>query len=820
MRSVNQFYKDIITTRGKQYNFLIKVDGEEYNADNVFSLKPFYESPLFKTTLTGIEIELSDNLVAGSAIEVQNTPSLDDKIGNTITFNNYRTIKDLDYNADTGTYSGIAYDRMVESMIDYDLKLENEMKLRDYLIAIFNRLNWDTKNIPVEFINSEKPINPMLHQDIDYTFRDALDEICTLGCFFMTYIDEPRIIYPVETNTNIDESGAITEDLLNEDSVEILDEFKINSLVFSRAAESDSIYRNDLKDIEENGLHEYKISDNQLLSTNDRDLYIDEMFEYLRHFSFHSFDIQTIQIMIFEPLDMFKIKIADKFYKVLLLNYDLDLIEDTEHIYADLPEETQTDYKSASKSDKEKNQTYILVDKQNQKISQVASRVTENTSDIARIGQDVQTIRQEVKSVSNFSKEKTGIDELILDNTAFEKNLILDLEVFGNTSYWKALTPSENLEPSNFLVPFGDSITIICDKNPKGNLSNEYKSIKIFIHEPLRNIDNIMDKLTIKGTKVEVERNIYVDENGNLQIRTLPVIEELEDLPEALYTFDNRTYVYIKEYSNLRYFTRYVTKNDFTEVFATQTGLDSAVVDLESSITQTAENIQLQVSKKVGANEIISAINQSAEEISINASRVKLEGYTSINDGFSVDKKGNFTANSGKIGIFNIQSNGNLLAEKDGKHLEMGNDEVGVVYNDVNKAQMYLDRFGNAVISVQSGAEKSYMEGSMVYSGGSMSATGYNTRSLESLKENIEKYEKNALEIVKNSEIYSYNYKGNQDKHIGFVINDLGGNYKTPEDVISSNKQAIELYAMASILWKAVQELSEEIKKIKGEKDG
>src|SRR5699024_4019284 len=47
-----------------------------------------------------------------------------------------------------------------------------------------------------------------------------------------------------------------------------------------------------------------------------------------------------------------------------------------------------------------------------------------------------------------------------------------------------------------------------------------------------------------------------------------------------------------------------------------------------SEIKTTAENISLTVSKKVGEDEIISKINQSAEKISIDADKVNISGST------------------------------------------------------------------------------------------------------------------------------------------------------------------------------------------------
>ncbi|MGN1206304.1 MAG: hypothetical protein ACI4SQ_04865, partial [Eubacterium sp.] len=56
----------------------------------------------------------------------------------------------------------------------------------------------------------------------------------------------------------------------------------------------------------------------------------------------------------------------------------------------------------------------------------------------------------------------------------------------------------------------------------------------------------------------------------------------------------------------------------------------NAVKLSKSYIDQTAESINLEVAKKVGNNEIISKINQSAESVTISASKINLSGYVTV----------------------------------------------------------------------------------------------------------------------------------------------------------------------------------------------
>ena len=75
-----------------------------------------------------------------------------------------------------------------------------------------------------------------------------------------------------------------------------------------------------------------------------------------------------------------------------------------------------------------------------------------------------------------------------------------------------------------------------------------------------------------------------------------------------------------------------------------------ANADLQSQITQNANNISLSV-KKDG---IISAINLSSEEASIKADKIKLEGLVTANNYFKINADGSIVASSGTIGGWTI----------------------------------------------------------------------------------------------------------------------------------------------------------------------
>ena len=228
----------------------------------------------------------------------------------------------------------------------------------------------------------------------------------------------------------------------------------------------------------------------------------------------------------------------------------------------------------------------------------------------------------------------------------------------------------------------------------------------------------------------------------------------------------------------------------------------------------------------MGNNEIISRINQTAESVTIDASKININGTVSANGNFKVDRNGNMECNNAKFNGGNIE----LTSIR-------GVEALRYFANE-SKDPKYMSYMTEDVIAINNGTahtEMACIDGPSIAvyvdneSGTSILHTGITTptltqTSLESIKKNFEKVE-NATSIVKNSEVYKYNLKTEEDtdkKHYGFVI---GENYNTPNEVISKKGDGIDTYSMCSILWKAVQEqqeqietLQQEINKLKGEK--
>lgn len=97
---------------------------------------------------------------------------------------------------------------------------------------------------------------------------------------------------------------------------------------------------------------------------------------------------------------------------------------------------------------------------------------------------------------------------------------------------------------------------------------------------------------------------------------------------------------------------------------------------------------------------------------------------------------------------------------------------------------------------------------------GTCTSRAWNLYSLEEYKKSIEKVD-TALDKIKIADVVEYHYKDENDdakKHIGLAV---GKTFNVPQEVIATDENGkevgVDLYAMVSLAWKAIQEQSEKI---------
>lgn len=384
----------------------------------------------------------------------------------------------------------------------------------------------------------------------------------------------------------------------------------INSIVLARAGESDKIYKKDQNSIDKNGLCELMIKENQFMNFNDRDTYLQELSDKLFGVEYYLNDFVSTGIMYYDLLDMYNIEIFGKTYNCLMLNDEQDITQGLEeNIHTDRPETSETDYKKADTTDRKINQTYLIVDKQNQKIEGVISQIGDRSNKTTTITADIDGLNSKVSDVADLTREASGVKSITLENCIEGK--LLELHIFGNNTVFDYLYPANNLYPSNTLYPRGDSRIVVSNSRAGSEEILEEIVYELGVTDVLRQNGTVYDEYVLKDGKAQVIRRINKD--GSIKDN-----EEIENLGDYLiYLKEGDNTIEIKNYS-AQISAKFAIKSTYTDIFATK-------VEMNSEIKQTADSINLEVRKKVDENEVISKINQSAEEIQIEANKISLK---------------------------------------------------------------------------------------------------------------------------------------------------------------------------------------------------
>ena len=295
-----------------------------------------------------------------------------------------------------------------------------------------------------------------------------------------------------------------------------------------------------------------------------------------------------------------------------------------------------------------------------------------------------------------------------------------------------------------------------------------------------------------------------------------------------------------------KFYAEYLIKNEFNDIYVTLNQMHSAInqsaseveiavnqklqsysttEEMNGAIDVKANEINLEVSKKVNDADLTGAnislrINNDTSEAKIEADKININGAISANGNFKVGTDGkvectDITINGGTINLNDTEGQGNEFQITDNSQTYktmIGSSIFQMGFVDVlNEAgiSMTTSEMTNPAITVKDTAGRYTM-----IQGEGITTPKLTQTSLAEKKKNFEKFNSNALNIIKQIELYKYNLKGEEDtdkKHIGFVI---GDKYKYSKEITSNDNTGVDLYSFVSVCCKAIQEQQEQINKL------
>lgn len=612
MKQHTTSFKENIKLLGKQQKVQIIYGENVLNEENINSVNFYYQGDLLKSIMKGLNIDSNINIPKDTELVLKYGLFVNGEY-EYLDYGKF-IVYDVEKQEDTNSYAITCYDKLLYSMKDYEaMDITYPITVENYLKAICRHIGigYEEK----EIANANRMIYNELYlsdgDSLDYTFRDVLDEISqvTAGSICINKDDKLEVRYINDTGDTID------EEYLKDINVNFGEKYgKINGVVLSRSAGADNVYIVDEQSVKENGLCEIKISDNQIMNFNDRADYLPEILEKVNGIEYYANDFSSTGIMYYDILDSYNIKIGENIYKCLMLNDEINITQGLEElIYTEMPEVSETDYKKADKTDRRIKQAYIIVDKANQKIEAVVSDLNEaGYGSFSELAQDIQGIKTNVGFIADLTKTINGINPITLEECLAGELQYLSIK--ANNTIFNPLYPSPKLYPKPTLYPGGKTYLYIINQkeNDDGEIIQTTQVIDLKLSQGIRMYNSeVYDEIVYDAnveegkTKFKVIRRVGVLSDDTLYPLETPYEEKINI--ETLSIEEGTNIITFNEGHLGNVTATYVKKNEFTNIFAT-------TYEVNSYITQLANEIDLMVKEKVGKNEIIADINIAVKD--------------------------------------------------------------------------------------------------------------------------------------------------------------------------------------------------------------
>lgn len=304
---------------------------------------------------------------------------------------------------------------------------------------------------------------------------------------------------------------------------------------------------------------------------------------------------------------------------------------------------TETEYKNPGTLETSVRQTRIIVDKQNQTITQVVENVEEYDSRITQVEQDMDSITQEVNQTINVTREVTNTGSVTTEDNTYP-GTIVELSIHGD------------------VVPYYPST----DRYPSTDFYMKHSDYKLYIDYTEDDIDKT-DTIPLPFDYLTFLNDVYdefiIDINGNAKkIKRIGFAnsgekyilpnEEIIDYGHLTIELHEGVNTLYMNYYHPTIYLKYAIINDYTDMFATK-------VELNSSIEQTSNNIMLTVNGsldtldeqlsakielKVDTENLISEINASADVINLIGNRIIIDS-----ENLKVTEDGTIEANNATL---------------------------------------------------------------------------------------------------------------------------------------------------------------------------
>lgn len=533
---------------------------------------------------------------------------------------------------------------------DYGLKFANPYKstlnYKSNKITMFQVVQEICANCDIELENASLPNGSFIVDSNQFVNGEKYgDVICIIAL-------ENGMFATINSNDKLEFIFQNETDEIIEDYVELDDKRDTNPITSvlvapSKDLESAGAVMKDQTLINQYGEHWLKIYDSYFAnSTTKCQQLIGAIFNQVKGFGYSSFKSEYSFLPYLSLGDKIKFKnkegkLVDSIILRYKTNYDEMILEAPSIISASVEYELPETPEETSKK------ALVKVDQAAGEIELIAKATEELETKTAQLRLDVDTIEGQISDIADITTTVEGTGTLVAGN--INESEPIYIKIYPKLGDIKSLYPSDDLYPSDTLYPNGKTLHFHCT-------SEKYDVYYELSKDLLWLSNDVYDEFVLDydNNACYVIRRVGVLENGTKYALANSKQENLEYPTIRLISGDYE--ITLLGQPNAYLYIRLMVQNIYTTQFATK-------VEMNSKITQTKDEINLEVSRKVGNDEVISRINQTPEAITIQANKVNIGGViTAINNNTTTTINGN-KITTGSITANQIKS-GTISADK------------------------------------------------------------------------------------------------------------------------------------------------------------
>lgn len=413
MIAVSNDFKTAMKQPVKELDAYIKVSETDQikSADDLISFKISCDTGLCKTAMRKLEASfLGEHNLVGKWVNVGFGVKLPSGSFEYLDYGSF-LITQITTVKETGVTTITGYDKMINAMTPYSkVEITYPIDLLEYTEWLCSRCGLVLAND--SFVHDDWQITGELWENISgITYRDIFQQIAQVTASTCIITNDDKVYFKPITATN----EELTYDNMKKLTLEPL-YGEINSVVLARSPQEDNIYMSDEESIEENGLTEFRIENNEIID-KDRDSAMTDIYNALHGIKYYPFETTTEGLGWYEIADNFDIiNDTNDTFNTALFNLSITIdggIKETLKTVADT--KTQTQYQYATTIGKRLKNTEIIVDKQGQDIESLVSDMYEEDG---IVHENFTQIYQNIDNIVN-SVQNTGGSNLLLNSVMF-----------------------------------------------------------------------------------------------------------------------------------------------------------------------------------------------------------------------------------------------------------------------------------------------------------------------------------------------------------------------------------------------------------------